>query len=121
MSHSITWENEGVYRRFKGLVTGEEILESNFTLQSDARFTDIDYVINDFTDVSESTVTVADTNAYAITDEIASNKKPTLNIAIVVTRKELFDMADTYCDLMKTMKFDAKIFKTTEQARRWAS
>jgi len=121
MTHSITWENKGVYRQFKGLVSGEEILESNFALQADARFTGIDYIINDFTDVTEHTITITDTNAYAVTDEIAANKKPNIKIAIVVTKKDLFDLADTYCDLMKAMKFDTKIFKTIEQARRWIS
>lgn len=121
MTHSITWENNGIYRQFKGLVSGEEILESNFALQADARFVDINYIINDFTDVTEHTITVTDTNAYAITDEIAANKKPNIKIAIVVTKKDLFDLADTYSALMKAMKFDVKIFKTTEQARLWVS
>ena len=121
MSHTTTWESNGVYRKFNGLVTGEEILESNFKLQTDPRFGAINYIMNDFTKVTEHSVTLADTNAYAITDEIAANKKPNIKIAIVVTKKDLFDLADTYCDLMKAMKFDAKIFKTTEQARHWVS
>lgn len=119
MAHKITWEPKGVYRRFNGIVTGEEILESNLTLQANPRFDEINYVLNDFTQVSDHTITLSDTNAYAVTDEIASHKKPHLKIAIVVTRKDHFELADTYCDLMKSMKYEAKISKTTDQAYRW--
>jgi len=119
MPHTLEWEEKGVYRQFNGLITGEEILESNFSLQADSRFADIDYVINDFTMVTEHSITLPDTNAYAITDDIAANKKPSLKIAIVVSKKDLYDLADTYCDLMKALRYEVKIFKTTEQARHW--
>jgi len=121
MPHTTTWESKGVYRHFNGLVTGEEILESNFKLQADSRFEVIDYVINDFTRVTDHTVTLADTNAYAVTDEIAANEKPSLNIAIIVTKKDLFEVADMYCELMKAMKYNSKTFKTIKQARSWVA
>lgn len=121
MTHTTTWESKGVYRKFNGIITGEEILESNFLIQADNRFEEIDYVINDFTDVTDHTITLTDTKVYTTTDEIAANFKPLLKIAIIVTKKDLSDLADAYCEQMKSMRFDAKIFKTLEQARSWST
>ena len=121
MAHNITWEQHGVYREFYHFVTGEEILASNFELQAHPNFEIIDYVINDFTKVTDHSITIPDTNTFAATDEIAAYGKVVLKIAIIVTKKDLFDLADAYQRMMEQMKFDCKIFKTLEQARRWST
>ena len=56
MSHTNIWEPGGLYRKFSGVLSGLEILESNFEIHTDPNFGHIDYVINDFTEVTEHSV-----------------------------------------------------------------
>jgi len=121
MSHNITWEESGVYREFYDFVTGEEILASNFELQAHPKFETIDYVINDFTKVNDHSITIPHTSAYAKTDEISAQEKTVLKIGLIVTKKDLFDLADSYQNMMETMKFECKIFKTIGQTRNWVN
>ena len=40
MAHTYHWETEGLYREFTEIVSGEEILISNFEIQSHPDFFD---------------------------------------------------------------------------------
>jgi len=119
MPHTYTWEPEGLYRKFTGAISGEEILESNFTLHTDPRFQSIKYIINDFTEVTEYSIETAHTRVYALTDEIISRTKGALKIALVVTHPSLIALANNYREEMINNKFDCDIFKAIEDARAW--
>jgi len=120
MSHTNNWETNGLYRKFSGILCGDEILNSNFELHTDPRFQDIKYIINDFLDVTEFSIKTTHTSAYAKSDEIISNAKIKLRIAILVTNPELIDLANDYRNKMKDCSFDCEIFQTIEEARKWA-
>ncbi|GAV19655.1 hypothetical protein MMIC_P0605 [Mariprofundus micogutta] len=119
MAHSSIWETDGLYRKFSGDISGYEILQSNIELQGDARFKNIEYVINDFTDVTSHSVEVVHTEAYASTDQIVSHTKHRLKIALVVPQVEMLALAENYCELMKGQLFECDIFRSLEQARSW--
>ena len=118
MPHTNTWKPGGLYRKFTGAISGEEILESNFDLHPE--FQKINYIINDFTEVIEHSVDVIHTKVYASTDEIISDAKGKLKIALVVTQEPLIALADSYREEMIGNRFDCNIFKTIEDAREWA-
>ncbi len=121
MPHTNTWEPEGLYRKFTGITTGDEILESNFEAHLSPDFQTINYVINDFTDVTGHSIDTTHTKIYASTDEIVSNTKGKLKIALVVTQKPLIALAEHYRDEMAGNKFECRIFQTLDQARKWVS
>ena len=121
MPHTYTWESNGLYRNFTGVISGEEILESNFELQREPNFKCIDYIINDFRDVTGFEIKEAHTKAYAETDEIASYTKGNLKVAIVVTQEPLIALANNYREEMISKKFECDIFKTLSDARKWIS
>jgi len=52
MSHSNTWETDGLFRKFIGEISAYEILDSNIELHHDSNFCHIKYVINDFSEVT---------------------------------------------------------------------
>jgi len=121
MPHSYTWEPEGLHRKFTGTISGDEILASNFELQIDPNFKTIDYIINDFTAVTGHSIKTAHTNTYASTDEIASNNKGNLKVAIVVTDGPLVALANNYREQMIDNKFECSVFETIDEARKWVS
>ncbi len=119
MPHTNTWETGGLYRKFTGEISGEEILESNFDLHMDSNFQTIKYIINDFTEVTGHSIEVVHTKVYATTDEIISNTKGKLKIAIVVTQDPLIALANSYREEMIGKRFECDIFNTIEDAREW--
>jgi len=121
MPHTNTWETQGLYRKFVGEISGDEILESNFELQSDPNFKNIKYVINDFTEVTGHTIESAHTKAYATSDDIISNTKGKLKIALVATQPSLAALANSYREQMKNNLFECEIFQAIKEARTWVS
>lgn len=121
MAHSYNWESEGLYRKFTGEISGEEILISNFEIQSREEFVTIKYIINDFSDISGYTVNHTHTGIYARTDDIISDTKGKLKIAIIADKEEVIALAKNYRQKMKNSQFSCEIFKTLEEAKMWAA
>ena len=121
MAHTYYWEEEGLYRKFFDEISGEEILTSNFEIHNEPEFINIKYIINDFNDVSGYTVKKEHTGIYAKTDDIISNTKGKLNIAIVVKNEELKLFAESYRQQMKNRQFTCEIFDSLEEARDWVA
>ena len=123
MPHINQWEKDGLYRKFTGEITGNEILESNFGLQIQPEFQSIKYIINDFTEVTGHSIDNSHTEIYAQTDEKAASKKANceLKIALLVTQPSLIALAESYRNEMKDNMFECEIFQTVEAARNWAT
>lgn len=121
MPYTNIWETDGLYRKFTGTVSGVEILESNFELHTDPHFQDIQYIINDFTAVTDHSIESGHTKVYAETDNIISDTKGKLKIALVVTQNDLIALANAYRKQMKGKLFECEIFQTVEDAREWVS
>ena len=113
------WKPTNLYRKFTGDVTAEEILKSNFDLQLHPRFAEIKYIINDFTEVENLLVQIEHTKIYASTDDIISDTKGLFKIAIVVTKKEHQDLAESYRQSMENNLFECEIFSTVAEAHKW--
>lgn len=121
MAHTYLWESAGLYRKFVGEISGEEILTSNFEIQNREEFMTIKYIINDFTDISGYTVNKAHTGIYARTDDIISDTKGKLKIAIVADKDEIIALAESYRQQMTNRQFSCEIFKTLQEAKKWAA
>jgi len=121
MPHTNTWNNNGLYRQFTGNISGDEILESNFELHQNPEFHTIGYIINDFTQITGHSISLTHTTAYAKTDEIISNTKGRLKIAIVINQEALLVLAESYAAMMEGKLFECKIFGALEFAREWVN
>lgn len=119
MSHTNTWETEGLYRKFTGYVSGEEILKSNFELHAHPDFNKLKYIINDFTEMSDHSIEIAHAKVYATTDDVVSVTKGALKIALLITQADLLILANNYRVHLKNETFECEIFKTIEEARAW--
>lgn len=119
MAHTVTWENNGIYRKFTQQITGEEILRSNFDLHNDPRFLSAEYVLNDFSEITDHDIIDAHTRVYASTDDIISDNKGPLKIAMIVTSDDQVALVNSYKQAMLNDKFHCEMFETLEQARFW--
>lgn len=121
MPHTNTWEQGGLYRKFIGKISGEEVLYSNYELHAHPKFQKILYIINDFSDVTAHSIEPPHTHVYALTDEMISATKGDLKIALVVTQDSLIALANSYREEMIGNRFECEIFQTVGDARKWVS
>ena len=119
MPYTNTWEDKGLYRKFSGVVDGEEILHSNLDLHVHPNFAKIIYIINDFSEITGHTVVAAHTGIYAKTDEMVAIEKGQLKIAIVATEPSVLAMARAYQAQLAGSMFTCEIFGSLAAARAW--
>lgn len=119
MPHTITWSEQGLYRKFTDNIYPEEILKSNIELQEHPDFFAAKYIINDFTQVTAVIIDNAHTKIYASTDDIFSDAKGVFKIAIVAEKAEHISLANNYRDNMKNLVYQCEIFNTVKEAEDW--
>ena len=61
MSYETIWEEKGIYWKYKGILTGDDLLQSNVAIYGDARFDKLRYQLIDMLDVETFDV---DTEAH---------------------------------------------------------
>lgn len=120
MSHTVQWEPGSLYRKFSAEISGEEILKSNFDIQMHPNFAKIKYLINDFNDVTDVHVDPAHAKIFASTDDIISDTKGRLKIAIVTNNPAHIELARLYRSSMKNRFFECEIFASIDEAKEWA-
>ena len=126
MPFTTNWEPEGIYRKFTGEISGEEILKSNFELHKNNKFLKIKYIINDFTDVTGHSIQPTHTKIYANTDDIISSSRilfsmGKLKIALVVHQEPFITVANGYRNKIRGKLLECEIFKSIYDARNWVN
>ncbi len=119
MPHTIEQEEKGLYRQFTGIISGDEILESNFDTHALPGYQELHYIINDFNAADGHSIEIAHTQAYASSDKVIANAKGQLKIAIVVSRPDMVELAKNYIRLMEASPFSCQLFQHLKDARRW--
>jgi len=118
MAYTLQWKETGLIREFSGLIDAVEALNANLELHKHKRFDDLNYIINDFTRVTEVTISADQTQAYATSDDMVSLTKGELKIALLVT-DELRPLALAYQQQMIDSSFSCQIFATMADAEVW--
>ena len=121
MAYTYTWTAHGLLRKFTGIINPEEILKSNFELQTHPKFSNIEYIINDFTSVTAINICEEHTKVYASTDDIISDVKGKLKVAIVADKEEHIVLANSYRQELKNKYYTCEIFKTIKDAEEWVN
>ena len=121
MSFINNWEDNGLHRKFTGEITGQEILESNLSIQGNPRFDHIKYVLNDFSSITEFEITSADVNIISTIDNVAAISKKSLKIAIVADDKNLLKWINEYLKMMQGSPYATALFSSNDDALKWAA
>lgn len=123
MGYEIAWEPCGVIKRFYGEVSSSDLMNASSTVQGDARFDDLQYVIFDFQDCISHSVTNAALQDIAAIDEFASESQASLRntpvkVAIVVNNPKINDLAKQYANYRPSHRSFA-LFSNSLDARDW--
>lgn len=119
MAYQENWKEKGLYRVFSGKIACSEIQSANIALHANSRFYEIDFVINDFSQVSEFEASLMDVKSCIAIDNAASKSKHALKVAIVAKIESLLTCAHLYVFKMEDSTFDCKIFNEIEEAYEW--
>ena len=120
MAYEIVWESRGAYKRFYAHVTDEELMRSLTQIESDPRFDNLRYVLNDFLAVESFTVSEDCVHMMSAIDHAAASSNPDIRIAIVATDLQLQALAKLYA-LSPLNVYPTEIFMNTGDARSWIS
>lgn len=88
MPYSNIWEKKGVVKKFQGVVTGGELLQSVIDVEEDPRFDEIHYVLNDFLEMDDLVLSEKEISQIASIDKAAAISNPGILIAIVISSEE---------------------------------
>ena len=114
MPYKLVWEEKGVYWKYNGKVTGEEILEASSKIYGDSRFDEIDYKYVDFSDAEEISITEDLLMLIAYQHRAAELSNPRVTNVIVVD--ENCGLANQFAKFFEESKWTIKIFKTRSDA-----
>ncbi len=118
MPCDITWEHQGVQRRFHGHMSASDLLRSIEVVHCDMRFDSLHYSLNDFLDVTGSDIdpnTLIHGAAQAIGATLSNNR---LVMLMVVADPAIREMVRRFTG-PPLSSFHAEFFETREAARGW--
>ncbi len=118
MGYEIVWESRGAYKRFFGDVTDDELMQCLISIESDSRFDDLRYVVNDFLKVESFAVSEESVRVMSAIDKAASSTNPNIRIAIVATDAQIRALAKLYAHSPLNV-YPTEIFQDIGAARGW--
>ena len=119
MPYLLIWEHDGVYKKFTGVVTGDELLQSVNEVANDMQFGKAHYEVSDYLD-AESTEFSQDALNEVRAVRIGSfQRNPRIRVAIVTLDPQIqlriFSTIATRLTLHQT-----KVFSAVAEANVWA-
>lgn len=118
MSHKLTWESEGVYWKYTGIVSGEEIIEATTGIYGDTRFDELRYKLVDFIDIESLDVTEQEVALLAFQHKSAATYKANIKNALVI-RPELSELANKFVEFSNDSSWPIKVFDNMAEANKW--
>jgi hypothetical protein len=119
MPYEIVREDRGAYKRFWGVVTPTEFLDSLIAFHSDPHFERFRYTIQDFTETAHLSLTESHIEDAAAICVGASFTNPNIRILAVTTDPGIIGMAKKYDQVTRTDPI--LIFPTLDEARHWVA
>ena len=122
MTYSHVWEPEGVYMKFWGETSGQEIDEAIDHIRNHPDLPKLKFAIADYLDVDKFLVTRYQTLIIAAHDHWISKANANLKIALLGNKAEVLDAFSTYAESpVISGTFEVRTFTDLADARGWVS
>lgn len=118
MSNKIIWEHRGVYWKYSGKVSGQEIIDATSPLYGDSRFDDLRYKLVDFLDAESIEINKDEVTLLACQHRVAALSNRNIKNAILV-KPELSELADTFVAFFDDSPWTVQSFHNREEANNW--
>ena len=118
MSYSLQWEHHGVYKKFSGLVSGDELLQSVVEVASDARFSALRYEVSDYLSATQTQFSQEALNEVRAVRIGSFQSNPHIKVAIVTLdtqiERRIFSTIAARLTLHQT-----RVFSEIAEANSW--
>jgi len=115
MAYEMVWEDGGVYWKYSGLVTGEEILQASTQIYGDARFDSINYKYVNLINAEDITITDNEVLLIAYQHKAAEQSNPKVK-NIIVARPDCKPARDFVEFIKQNSKWKAELFHDVNEA-----
>jgi hypothetical protein len=120
MACELIWEEKGVLAKHYGIVSEQEVMETNDEMYGDVRFETITYQISDYTEATNIQITPKDAKIIGTLDKTSSRWTSRKMKIVVVTKDEKFvPIVLTYFREFEGTTWECRIFETLEMAYEW--
>jgi hypothetical protein len=119
MPHEAIWEDRGIYWKFTGILTGDDLRQSNTSIYGDSRFDKLRYQLVDMLDVESFDVDTEAMEEVTAMDAAASQTNPRLIVAVVATQIQAKRLVELYETTIGNAPWETAMFETVEDARAW--
>ncbi len=118
MSYTLNWEADGVWVRYGGQSSIDEIAEVAKAIQGSARFDNLRFVLHDFSECNGISYALDLVEELAAVDCVACRSNPKLRVAVVADNPAVTALVEDY---MSTGLNPAPmaIFHHIDEARAW--
>ena len=118
MPYSLTWEPAGVYKKFTGVVTGAELLQSVVEVSGDARFGSSQYEVSDYLDADNTDFSQDALNEVRAVRIGSFMLNPRIKVAIVTHDTEIQQRIYSTIAARLTLH-QTKVFNAVADANIW--
>jgi hypothetical protein len=122
MPYQTIWEQQGVFWKYSGIITNEDIVHSNNEFYGNPRSEDANYQLVDGTKIEKLKIDLSSVELLAATDYACGLSLKKLKVAFVSVRPEISELFEAYIDfaIEYNCKWECKIFNDLAAAREWA-
>lgn len=117
MAYELVWEDNGVYWRYSGNVTGSEIVEASTSIYGDERFVTLKYKFVDFLDVDTVEIDKRQLALIAYQHLAAERANPYLKNAILLKSGQ--KMAHEFAAFFDKSSWEVRVFTDRDEANEW--
>ena len=116
-----TWEKNGLYNRYVGQTTVDELISSSLKISGDSRFDNLKYIISDWSDSEPAGMKAEDVEKLICFINVFAQSNPNILNPSIMPKNDDYRQAlvGLYVALMEDSPWDATWFKTVEESREW--
>jgi len=121
MAYELVWEDNGVYWKYRGNITGDEIIDASTSIYGDARFITLKYKFADFTEVEDFEMDKRQLALIAYQHLAAERSNPYLkNVILIKPGHKITQMAHEFATYFNKSSWEVKVYTDLDEANQWA-
>ena len=117
MACDLKWEENGVYWKYSGKVSGDEIVEASTSIYGDERFIDLKYKFVDFFDAESVEIDKDQLALIAYQHLAAERANPYMKTAILMKTNQ--DIAHQFAAFFDKSSWEVRVFTDPDEANLW--
>lgn len=117
MAYDIIWEDKGVYWKYRGRVTGKEIVEASTSIYGDPRFINLKYKFVDFLDAQSIDIDKDQLALIAYQHLAAERSNPYIKNAILIKTGET--IVKDFAAFFNKSSWEIRVFYDQDEADQW--